>query len=307
MPDSRPKGTTPLRKSGMHDAPTDRSSPHSWHCQIPAIRVRVTPTLPDRTRYVTSSVLAAARAGARTHARTERDTAHDWVRVPSSVELHWLASDHHAAAVCSGEYLGPNRQSSRTADEPGGAAPWAPPLPSPAAPAWICSTARSRSTSRVRWSSFRPSFSRPLTLLCVSRGSGGRPSVTSSSGRLGCGSLGDHRRSAVLDDAAGWAAVTAGLAPLAERPSGAAGGGRFGDGNSPPPSSTTGLSRRSSATRYGRPGRTRAHTAGPTHQTGSSDPGKYLNHVSRLLPRDDEPIDEAGHARPRSCRVQGFR
>src|SRR4030095_10919357 len=101
MPDSRPKGTTPLRKSGMHDTPTDRSTPHSWHCQIPAIRVRVTSTLPDRTSYVTSSVPPAPRAGARSHPRTERDTTHDWVRVPSSVELHWLADDHHAAAACS--------------------------------------------------------------------------------------------------------------------------------------------------------------------------------------------------------------
>jgi hypothetical protein len=171
MPDSRPKGTTPLRKSGMHDTPTDRSSPHSWHCQIPAIRVRVTPTLPDRTRYVTSSVLAAARAGARTHARTERDTIHDWVRVPFAWNfIGWpmiiLRLRHARASIWAR-----TANHRARADEPGGAAPWAPPLPSPAAPAWICSTARSRSTSRVRWSSFRPSFSRPPDLVRSHTGS----------------------------------------------------------------------------------------------------------------------------------------
>jgi hypothetical protein len=45
----------------------------------------------------------------------------------------------------------------------------------------------------------------------------------------------------------------------------------------------------------------------PTHQTGSSAAGKYFNHVSGLLQCDDEPLREDGHARPRDCRVRGFR
>ena len=50
MPDSWPKGTTPPRRSGMQETPTDRSTPHSRHRQISAIWARVTPELPDRTR-----------------------------------------------------------------------------------------------------------------------------------------------------------------------------------------------------------------------------------------------------------------
>ena len=72
IPASRPKGTTPLRKSGMHDTPIDRSTPHSRHRQIPAIRVRVTPTLPDRTRYVTVSVLTNCCTCRRTNTCTYR-------------------------------------------------------------------------------------------------------------------------------------------------------------------------------------------------------------------------------------------